>query len=247
MDLNVDMGESFGRYLLGNDAEIMKYITSANIACGFHAGDPMVIEKTVRLAKENNVAVGAHVGLHDKQGFGRRRLDISKDELKNDILYQIGALTAFLRAHDMKLQHVKPHGILYRMTEDEIIYADALLEAIKSYDSNLYIFTERKTILWERGINDGFKMISEAFIDLDYDDEGKWVLEKIKKAKSPKEVVERAILVTTEKRIKTISGKFFNMDCDTMCCHGDAPNALEIVRKVKEEFDKRNIILRNFL
>jgi len=247
MDLNVDMGESFGRYILGNDAEVMKYITSANIACGYHAGDPMVMAKTVMLAKENNVAVGAHVGLPDKQGFGRRRINITKDELRNDILYQVGALDAFLKVNNMKLQHVKPHGILYRMIEDEDIYAEALLEVVGSYNPDLYIFTERGTVLWEKGIKNGFKMLSEVFIDLDYDDNGKWVLERVKKAKSPEEVAERAVLVATEKKIKTITGKFINVEADTMCCHGDAPNAVEIVKKVKEEFDKRNISLKNFL
>jgi len=115
MDLNVDMGESYGRYKLGNDEEVMKYITSANVACGFHAGDSLVMNATVQLAKQYDVAVGAHTGLEDIRGFGRRRLDIAPEELRSDTLFQLGALDAILKVHGMTMQHVKPHGILYRM------------------------------------------------------------------------------------------------------------------------------------
>ncbi|MDD3874970.1 MAG: LamB/YcsF family protein, partial [Methanosarcina sp.] len=137
VDVNADMGESFGRYNLGNDEALMKYITSANVATSFHAGDPMVMEKTVALAKKYNVAVGAHVGLPDRQGFGRRMMDITKEELRSDTLYQLGALDGILKVYEMTMQHIKPHGILYRMVSENEKYIDTFLNTVKEYDPNL--------------------------------------------------------------------------------------------------------------
>lgn len=244
MDLNVDMGESFGRYKLGNDEEVMKYITSANIACGFHASDPLVMYETVQLAKKYGVAVGAHTGLEDKRGFGRRRMDISPEELKSDTLYQLGALDAFLKVNGMKMQHVKPHGILYRMVSDDERYAEAYLEAVSLYNPELYILIPRGTLIWERGKKLGLKMTAEILVDLSYDDDGNWVLERTKKARSPEEVAARAVMVARDKQITTISGKKISAEADTICCHGDSPNAVEVVKKIKEEFERLGIPLR---
>lgn len=241
MDINVDMGESFGRYNLGNDAEVMKYITSANVACGFHAGDPLVISETVQLAKKYGVAVGAHTGLPDKQGFGRRRMDITPEELKSDTLYQLGALDAFLKAVGMQMQHVKPHGILYRMVAEDERYADAYLEAVSLFNPKLYIFVQGNTLIWERGKRMGLNMAAEILVDLDYDDDGNWVLERKKKPRSPEEVAGRAVMVAREERITTISGNEISARADTICCHGDSPNAAEVVKKIKEEFERLGI------
>jgi UPF0271 protein len=194
VDLNVDMGESFGRYKLGNDEEVMQYITSANVACGYHAGDSLVMHETVALAKKYGVAVGAHTGLEDKRGFGRRRMDITPEELKSDTLYQLGALDAFLKVNGMSMQHVKPHGILYRMVSDEEKYAAAYLEAVKSFNPELFVMIPRGTLIWKLGTDMGLKMAAEILIDLSYDDEGNWVLERAKKARSPEEVAERAVM-----------------------------------------------------
>lgn len=244
MDLNVDMGESFGRYKLGNDEEVMKYITSANVACGFHAGDPLVMYETVMLAKKYGVAVGAHTGLEDKRGFGRRRMDITPDELKSDTLYQLGALDAFLKINGMDMQHVKPHGILYRMVSDDEKYAAAYLEAVKFFNPELFIMIPRGTLIWKLGTNMGLKMAAEILIDLSYDDDGNWVLERTKKARSPEEVAERAVMVAVNKQITTISGKLISADGDTICCHGDSPNAAEVVKKVRDEFQRLGIPLK---
>lgn len=244
MDLNVDMGESFGRYKLGNDEEVMKYITSANVACGFHAGDPLVMYETVMLAKKHGVAVGAHTGLEDKRGFGRRRMDITPDELKSDTLYQLGALDAFLKINGMDMQHVKPHGILYRMVSDDEKYAAAYLEAVKFFNPELFIMIPRGTLIWKLGTNMGLKMAAEILIDLSYDDDGNWVLERTKKARSPEEVAERAVMVAVNKQITTISGKLISADGDTICCHGDSPNAAEVVKKVRDEFQRMGIPLK---
>jgi len=247
MDLNVDMGESFGRYKLGNDEEVMKYITSANVACGFHAGDPLVMFETVRLAGKYGVAVGAHTGLEDKRGFGRRRMDITPEELKSDTLYQLGALDAFLKINGMKMQHVKPHGILYRMVSDEEKYAEAYLDAIKLYNPELFVMIPRGTLIWQLGANMGLKMAAEILIDLSYDDDGNWVLERTKKARSPEEVAQRAVLVAVDKKINTISGRLIDAEADTVCCHGDSPNAAEVVRKIKEEYERLGIPLKSLV
>lgn len=245
MDLNVDMGESFGRYKLGNDEEVMKYITSANVACGFHAGDPLVMDTTVLLAKQYGVAVGAHTGLEDVRGFGRRRLDITPEELRTDTLCQLGALDAFLKVNGMAMQHVKPHGILYRMVSEEEKYAGAYLDAVASYNRELFIMIPRGTPMWKKGEELGLRMCAEILIDLSYDDEGNWVLERTKKARSPQEVAERAVMVARDKQIATISGKLISADADTICCHGDSPNAVEVVKAVKAEFARLGIPLKN--
>lgn len=244
MDINVDMGESFGRYKLGNDEEVMKYITSANIACGFHAGDPLVMNETIKLAKKFGVAVGAHTGIQDLRGFGRRRLDMTPEEIKADTLYQLGSLDAFLKINGMKMQHIKPHGILYRMVSEEEKYAEAYLEAVYLYNPELYILIPRGTLIWERGIKKGLKMAAEILVDLSYDDDGNWVLEREKKTRSPEEVAARAVMVAVEKQIATISGKKISAEADTICCHGDSPNAAEVVKKIKEEFDRLGISLK---
>lgn len=243
MDINVDMGESFGRYNLGNDGEVMKYITSANIACGFHAGDPLVMNETVLLAKKYGVAVGAHTGLPDKQGFGRRRMDITPEELRADTLYQLGALDAFLRANNMEMQHVKPHGILYRMVAEDERYAESYLQAVSRFNPDLYLFVQRNTLIWARGKKMGLKMAAEILVDLSYDDQGNWVLERKKKPRSPQEVAERAVMVARDGQITTISGIKISAEADTICCHGDSSNAAEVVSKIKEEFERLGIPL----
>lgn len=243
MDINVDMGESFGRYKLGNDEEVMKYISSANVACGFHAADPLVMNETVQLAKKYGVAVGAHTGLPDLQGFGRRRMDITPEELRSDTLYQVGALDAFLKANDMKMQHVKPHGILYRMVSDDERYAEAFLDAVLTYNRELFIFTQRGSVLWERGMKLGLKVAAEAFADLSYDANGNWVLERKKKAWSPEEVAERAVMIARDAQITTVEGKRISAEADTICCHGDSPNAAEVVKKIKEKYAELGIPL----
>lgn len=243
MDINVDMGESFGRYNLGNDGEVMKHITSANVACGFHAGDPLVMDETVRLAKKYGVAVGAHTGLPDKQGFGRRRMDVAPDELRSDTLYQLGALDAFLKVNQMTMQHVKPHGILYRMVAEDERYAEAYLDAVHIYNPNLYVYVQKNTLIWERGLKRGLKMAAEVLVDLSYDDDGNWVLEREKEPRSPAEVAERAVMVARDGRIPTVGGKLIEAGADTICCHGDAPNAAEVVKKIKEEFKRLGIPL----
>ncbi|MEN1758865.1 5-oxoprolinase subunit PxpA [Anoxynatronum sibiricum] len=245
IDINVDMGESFGRYTLGNDEAVMQYISSANIACGFHAGDPLVLEKTIKWAKQYNVAVGAHLGLPDRQGFGRREMKITPDELRTDTLYQIGAMEAFLKIHNMEMQHVKAHGILYRMVTEYEEYIDPFYQAIREYNPDLWIMLPPSAPAFERGKELGMKLAPEILIDLSYDDEGNWVIERTKKARTPEEVAERALMVAKEKKINTISGKVIEANGVTVCLHGDAPNAVEVAKKVNEVLRENNVIIAN--
>lgn len=245
IDLNVDMGESFGRYVLGNDEELMKYVTSANIATGFHAGDPLVLDQTIRWAKEYGVAAGAHVGLPDKQGFGRRRMAITPEELKTDLIYQLGAIDGFLKLYGMKLQHVKPHGILYRMVGEDETYIDTFLDAIEQYNPDLYIMLSAGCPALERAEKRGLKTAPEVLIDLGYDENGNWILERVKKARSPKEVADRALKVVKEGTIDTIDKKDIAIKGCTLCLHGDSPNACETAKTVRETLDQNGIDVVN--
>lgn len=235
MDINVDMGESFGRYVLGDDEGIMQAgATSANIATCFHAGDPTVLMRTVKWAAQYGVGVGAHTGLDDMQGFGRRRMEITPEELYADTIYQIGAIAGVCKVAGAKLQHVKPHGILYRMVSEDEKYIDTFLQAVADYDPDLYIMCPRSTPLYDRGKEKGLKMAGEALIDLGYDDEGNWVIERVKKERSAADVAARAVRVATEGKIDTVGGKSVDIEAVTVCCHGDAPNAVEEVKAVAD-------------
>jgi UPF0271 protein len=233
MDINVDMGESFGRYVLGDDEGIMKAgATSANIATCYHAGDPTVLLRTVKWAKQYGLNVGVHTGLPDKQGFGRRQMNITADELYADTLYQIGAIAAVCKVVDAPLVHVKAHGILYRMVGENETYTDAFLKAVADYDPDLWIMCQRSDPIYEKGLGMGLKMAAEALIDLGYDDEGHWVIERVKKERSVEEVGARAVQVAKENVIETTSGGTVPLEAVTVCCHGDAPNAVAEVAGV---------------
>jgi UPF0271 protein len=234
IDINVDTGEGFGRYKIVDDEEVIKYATSINLATGFHAGDPVIMWTTVKIAKKYNLAVGAHPGLQDLRGFGRRRIMVDPEELKADILYQLGALEAFLRAEGLKMQHVKPHGALYVMAETDDAYAEAIGEAVRLYNPELIIITEKNTALWRIARYKGLRVATEAFPDLNYDSQGRIIIERVKKAWDPDIVARRALMVVKDKKIDTIDGKLIDMDVETICIHGDAPNASQIIRRVRE-------------
>ncbi len=243
IDINVDMGESFGRYVLGDDEALMPWISSANIATGFHAGDPLVMEQTILWAKKYNVAVGAHVGLNDRQGFGRRQIDISPAELRTDTLYQLGAIDAFLRLHNMKLQHIKPHGILYRMVGEQERYINTFLDVVEEYDKNLYIMLHTGCEALQRAQKRGLKTAPEILVDLGYDSSGNWILERVKKARSPQEIASRALRAVQAKKIDTIDGTLMDITGVTVCLHGDAPNAAAVAKAVHAAFSEANIAI----
>jgi UPF0271 protein len=245
IDINVDMGESFGRYILGDDEALMPYVTSANIATGFHAGDPLVLERTIRWAKQYGVAVGAHIGLPDRQGFGRRQMDISPEELRSDIIYQLGAMDGFLRQHGLKMQHIKPHGILYRMVGEQEKYIATFLDTIEQYNRDLYIMLHTGCAALKQARERGLKTAPEVLIDLGYDEEGNWMLERVKKARSPQDVAQRAVRAAKEGKIDTINGNMIDVQGCTVCIHGDAPNAPEVAKEVNGALKKAGITVTN--
>ena len=241
VDINCDMGESFGRFILGNDENVMPHISSANIACGYHAGDPNVMRATIRLAKKYGVGVGAHPGLPDMLGFGRREMKITPEELKNYLIYQTGALRAFTIAENVKMQHVKPHGVLYQMVERDESLAEATVEAILELDPELILLIEYGTKAYEIAKKKGIKVVAEAFADLHYGDDGRWIIEKRKVAWDPKLVAARGVSLAKNGRLETVGGKVIQIRADSFCIHGDGPNAPEVAMTLRKTLEQEGI------
>jgi UPF0271 protein len=248
IDLNCDMGESFGAYKLGMDEKIIQYITSANIACGWHAGDPMVMDKTVKMAVENGVGVGAHPGYPDLIGFGRRNMDCTPDEIRSYLIYQVGALLGYCKVYGARLSHVKPHGALYLTAVVNEVVARAVAEAIVSIDSDLlYVaLAGAKGEMMTRIGNDvGLNVIYEAFPDRAYTPEGNLVSRREPGAviKEPGEVAERALRMVLEKRVIAVDGTSIPFEVDTLCVHGDTPTAVELTRSIREALESEGVEL----
>lgn len=235
IDLNCDMGESYGPYKLGMDEEVIQFITSANIACGYHAGDPNVMDQTVAMAKEYGVGVGVHMGYPDPHGFGRRDMDISKRDLVNYIIYQIGALEAFCRKHGVEIQHVKSHGSMGNMSYVNRNVAEAVVEAVSLVLPEAKLFVIEGTEVHKAAVEKGISVVFEVFADRAYTKEGTLVSRKIPGAviKDPDEAAENIVRMVVEGKAKTIDGDFIPMKADSVCVHGDTAGALEIVRRVK--------------
>jgi UPF0271 protein len=230
--INCDMGEGFGLYRCGDDAGIMPFITLANVACGFHASDPTVMHKTVRLAKQHGVRVGAHPSLPDLQGFGRREMRMDPKELTDCLIYQVGALKAFLDAEGMPLNHIKPHGALYGMAARSEEIANAICDAADVFKVPLLGMarTKHEEIYTKRG----FKFIPEFYVDLDYDKDGKLIITREHVAWDPEVAAKRTVRAITEKKVKTIDGNDIPMVADCICVHSDTPGAVAVARAVKE-------------
>lgn len=246
IDLNCDMGEAFGNYSLGLDHEIIKHITSANIACGWHAGDPVVMERTVAMAAANGVGAGAHPGYPDLLGFGRRNMDCTPEELKAYVIYQIGPLMAFCAANGIRLQHVKPHGALYNTLVKDLTLARAVGEAIAAVD---------KGFIWvclagsagdgvaQVGRELGLTVAREFFPDRAYTPEGALANRKLPGAviHDPQMVAERALLVAKEGKVIAIDGSEVAIEADTFCVHGDNPTAVDLVKAIKESLEAAGV------
>ena len=246
IDINCDMGESFGAYKLGLDEEVIKYITSANIACGYHAGDPLVMERTVSLAKNYGVSPGAHPGFPDLMGFGRRNIDATLAEIKGYVTYQIGALQAFVNAQGLKVEHVKPHGALYLMAVEDEKISEAVVEAIKNVDKDLIFIAlagakgEKMTKIGERI---GLRVAYEAFPDRAYTPEGTLVSRRQPGAviKDPDVVAQRALKMAKEGKVVAIDGTEINLRPETLCVHGDTPGAVNLVKKIRQTLTEENV------
>lgn len=239
-DINVDMGESFGRWRLGDDAAMMPYVSSVNIACGFHAGDPSTMRETVRAAMEHGVSIGAHVGLPDLWGFGRRQMAVSADEVRDYCTFQIGALSAFVRSAGGQLRHVKPHGALYAMCSGDATLAGAVAESIAGIDAGMPLLLLDDTTA-EAVSAHGITLVPEAFVDLEYRPDGRLLIERVKAAWDPLRVADRAVRLVREGVIDAVDGSQLEVRAPTMCLHGDAPNAVEIARAVRERLDAEGI------
>jgi UPF0271 protein len=240
IDINADMGESYGRWTLGNDVELMPFLSSANVACGYHGGDPHVMRNTVRLARKHGVALGAHVSFPDLIGFGRRRMDISAQELKDYVTYQVGALQAFAAAEGTRVEHVKPHGMLYVMCSRDDTYATAMAETIKELDGGLILLLTGE--LWAAAARRvGVPFVMEGYVDLDYDAAGQLILERAKKPRDPEGVASRAVALATEGRVPVRDGGWLPLAARSICVHGDADNAPAIARTMRERLVKAGV------
>ncbi len=241
IDLNSDMGESFGRWPLGADEEIMPHITSANIACGYHGGDPHVMRASVALALKHQVAVGSHPGLPDLMGFGRRIMDVTPQEVKDYLCYQTGALREFVRVAGGELQHMKPHGILYNMMERDEALAVAAGEAVLESGGKSLILMAMATGKYDRTCRKmGVRVVSEGFADRAYDVECRLVSRKLPGSliTDPQRAAAQAVKMAMEGKVKTIDGVEIDISVQSICCHGDTPGAPRIVRAVREALDK---------
>ena len=236
IDINCDMGESFGAWSMGADEQVMPHITSANIACGAHAGDPSVMRRTVRLAREAGVAVGAHPGFADLQGFGRREMTADPAEVEDSLLAQIGALAAVARAEGTALQHVKAHGALYNMAARQRPLADAIARAIAAFDASLIMFGLPGSPLIDAGRAAGLRVAAEGFADRAYQIDGSLAPRSRPGAviHEPDAVVARAIRMANDGVVLTPDGQEIALRVDTICVHGDTPGAPELTRRIRE-------------
>lgn len=243
VDLNCDMGESFGAYSIGADAEVMASITSANVACGYHGGDPAVMRRTVCLARDGGVAVGAHPGLPDLAGFGRREMRVTPEEAEDMVLYQIGALAAIAASEGVRLRHVKAHGALYTMAARDGALADAIARATRSFDKSLILFGLPGSELLRAGNAAGLMVAAEGFADRAYEPDGSLTPRSRSGSviHDPAIVVRRAVRMVVEGRVTATDGSEVVMKVDTLCTHGDTPGAFELTRLLREGLTRAGV------
>ncbi|MGD7022507.1 LamB/YcsF family protein [Rossellomorea vietnamensis] len=234
IDLNCDLGESFGSYLKGNDEEVLKKITSANIACGFHAGDPHIMLKTVQMALKNGVNLGAHPGYPDLQGFGRRHMEIPPKEIYSLVLYQIGSLHAIVKAQGGELSHVKPHGALYNRAAKELETARAIAKAVHDFDSSLTLFGLANSCLLAAGEEIGLPTASEVFADRTYQRDGSLTPRSQEGAviHDEQQAIDQVIRMVKEHKVASTDGIDIEIIPDTICLHGDNERALMFAEKI---------------
>ncbi|MGG4096448.1 LamB/YcsF family protein [Paenibacillus lautus] len=249
VDLNCDMGESYGAYKLGHDTELLRCITSANIACGFHAGDPAVMRATVRQAIESGAAIGAHPGLPDLAGFGRRRMEITPAEAYDMVTYQIGALMAFAIQEGSGLQHVKPHGALYNMAAISRPLADAIASAIKHIDPTLILYGLAGSELIAAGERAGLRTASEVFADRTYQDDGTLTPRHLPDAMitDPEAAVTQVVRMVKDRVVVSLSGKVIPITADTVCIHGDGAHASLFASTLRSRLEAEGISVQALL
>ena len=246
VDLNSDVGESYGTYKLGLDEDVLKYVSSVNIACGWHAGDPMVMEKTIALAKENKLGIGAHPGYPDLIGFGRRNMDVTPKEARNYLIYQIGALAAFAQASGTSLQHVKLHGAFYNMVSADAVLAKEVAKAIYDVDKNLIVLALAGSELVKASKELGLLVAEEVFADRAYNSNGSLVSRKLPGSVIHDKdlAIERVKRMVAEGKVTAIDGTDIHINANSICVHGDNPEAVAFVKLIRERLEVDGIQIR---
>ena len=245
IDLNCDMGESFGRYTLGNDLEIMPYITSCNIACGFHGGDPKIIIETIKNAHKHGLKIGAHPSFPDLQGFGRRKMTMERNELTATLQYQIAVLDKLSQIHANGLHHVKPHGALYNLAYSDADTAWAILEAMSPWKERVILFAQYNSLLAKVGKSEGYKIMLEGFVDRKYNNDLSLVSRSKPDAvhKDIGTMVDQIIDMVKNRKITT-SEKIESISVQTVCVHGDHPQAVEIAKSLSVALENEGISIQ---
>lgn len=246
IDLNCDLGESFGAYTLGLDPEVIPHISSANVACGYHAGDPEVMRRTVALAARAGAAVGAHPGFPDLMGFGRRNIAASPEEVYGYMLYQLGALGAFAHAAGVRLQHVKPHGALYNMAAKDEKLAAAIARAVRDFDPSLILLGLSGSAMLTEGEKAGLRVAREVFADRAYNDDGSLVSRRLPGAVITDEdaAIARVLRMIERGEVETVTGRVIPITADSVCVHGDNAHALAFVTRIRAALGERGIPVR---
>lgn len=249
VDLNSDLGESFGLYTIGNDGDVLKYVTSANVACGFHAGDPVVMKKTVAMAAEKGVAVGAHPGFPDLVGFGRRKMAVTPDEAYAMVVYQVGALQAFTKAAGVLLQHVKPHGALYNTAAKDKDLSAAIAQAVYDVDPKLVLYGLAGSYLISEGERLGLATASEVFADRTYQPDGTLTPRSQADAMVTDErlAISRVLRMIKEGVVTAQNGEDIPVKADTICIHGDGAKALAFANNIRTALQQQGVDVRSFL
>jgi 5-oxoprolinase (ATP-hydrolysing) subunit A len=245
VDLNSDIGESMGIYRLGLDEEIVKYISSANIACGWHAGDPVVMEKTIEVSKAHGVKIGAHPGFMDMIGFGRRSISVTPEELKAYVKYQLGAMMGMAKSRGVRVSHLKAHGAMYNMAAKDERLARALAEAVYEVDGDIILVGLSKSEIIKAGKTAGIKVANEVFADRSYNDDGTLVPRNAWGATIEDEslAIERVLDMVKKGVVKSINGREIEISADTICVHGDNPNAVKFAKSIKERLEQSKVLI----
>ena len=247
IDLNSDLGEGFGIWRAGDgqDDQILQLISSANIATGFHAGDPSIMDETVRMAQKGNVGIGAHPGYRDLVGFGRRKINATKDEIINDIVYQVGALEAISRRYDLPIQHVKPHGALYMTISDDADLSEFFVKSVQKIFPEAYIFCMDISKTYQIAKDLGQPVIREFYADRDYDDSGSLVFTRGMGRLDPQKITDKVVTACLEGRVKTVTDNWSDIEFESICIHSDTPGVVELLEAIHQGLAANGIQVTN--
>lgn len=249
IDLNSDLGEGYGAWSMGDDAAMLAVVSSANIACGFHAGDPAGIFRTIKAAAEKNVVVGAHVSYPDRVGFGRRDLDVTREDLMADVIYQIGALKGLAQSVGTSVIYVKPHGALYNRIANDAVQGQAVIDAIKAVDPSLVLMGLANAPILELARQSGLAVVAEAFADRAYTPDGQLVSRREAGAvlHDAEKIAQRMVQLARDGTLEAIDGSVISINAQSICVHGDSLGAVAIAQQIRQRFEAEGIDIRSFI